>query len=99
MLIQHKVRWLGQELTVNVEQYRKPNNVAIQLLDAEAMPFSVATLNPDVKLPAGVVCIKDYSENLGVMAALIEAGVIGKPTGSISVGYAVGHICPLLVKD
>lgn len=91
------VKWLGQELSVNFEKYRQHGNIAIQLLDAENTPFAMATVNVEFALPAGVVCIKDYSENMGVMQALIDAGVIGKPTGSVSVGYAVGHICPLLI--
>ena len=41
------------------------------------------------------VMIKDWSENEGVLDALIEAGVIEPPVRKIPINYVVAHECRL----
>jgi hypothetical protein len=51
---------------------------------------------PDVPLGRNEVCIKDYSENEGMAAALEAAGVI-KPTGrTVRYGFVEIPVCELL---
>jgi hypothetical protein len=55
---------------------------AIRLIDSrDDEEYTIATVNvPFADLPPGHVAIKSYSENEGVLEALIEAGVV-KDTG------------------
>lgn len=70
---------------------------ALQLIDAEdGSPIATATVNlPDVALGRNQVAIKDYSENEGILSALVAAGVV-KPTGEmVRSGYVEVPICEL----
>ena len=51
---------------------------AIRLVDAiDHEEYAVATINViDAALLPGHVAIKDYSENVGILEALVEAGVV-----------------------
>ncbi len=72
--------------------------VALKLVDAEdGSPIATATVNlPDVPLGKNQVLIKNYSENEGMLDALVAAGVV-KPTGkTIRSGYVEVPICELL---
>lgn len=69
-------------------------NTAIQLIDKEdGSPVAVATVNGEDNPPEGVVGIKDWSENEGMVNALIEANVIEQelqflePTGFVVIKY------------
>ena len=81
--------------------------LAIQLMDAEDhSPVATATVNlPDVDLDGDEVAIKDYSENAGMLDALIEAGVVSKPrryeatcAAFTSSGFVTVPICQWLDK-
>ena len=52
-----------------------------------------------VSRPAGYGCvfIKDWSENEGVLSALLSAGVVGEPVATVPTGFVVAYECPLLV--
>jgi|APSaa5957512576_1039674.scaffolds.fasta_scaffold12820_6 hypothetical protein len=72
--------------------------IAIELVDPE--PIAVATVNlPDVVLKDDEVIIKDYSENEGVLDALVEAGYVSKPIDWVRTGFVTCPICKLLKKD
>lgn len=43
----------------------------------------------------GHVMIKDWSENEGVLDALIGAGIIGKPVSEVPTGFVKAYECPL----
>ena len=75
------------------------NRTALLLIDAEDhSPVATATVNlPDVELKSNEVIIKDYSENEGMLAALIAAGIVGKPIWYAKTGFVTCPICPLLV--
>lgn len=62
--------------------------VALSLVE-NAEPVAVATVNmPNVDLEDGEVCIKDYSENEGMFAALVAAGVVERqPVRAIPSGF------------
>jgi hypothetical protein len=70
---------------------------ALQLVDAEdGSPIATATVNlPDVALGRNQVAIKNYSENEGMLDALVAAGVV-KPTGqTVRSGYVEVPVCDL----
>ena len=70
---------------------------ALRLIDAEdGSPRATATVNiPEAKLAANEVMIKGWSENAGMQAALIAAGVIGPQLRSVPTGFveATVHEC------
>ena len=93
-----QVEFHGEACELIVTRYARPQNIALRLVDAEGLPMATASVNPDYLLDEGMVAIKDYSENTGIIAALVVAGAV-EPTGeTIPIGYAQAHLCRLLVK-
>lgn len=71
--------------------------VCLQAYTLDGEPYLTATVNvPDVDLEDGQVVIKDYSENAGVLKALVDAGIVDLPDGIVSLGYVCGWVCRLL---
>lgn len=72
--------------------------MALKLVDAEdGSPIATATVNlPDQPLGKNRVAIKDWSENEGMLKALIEAGVVKSTGQTIRSGYVEVPICELL---
>ena len=66
------------------------------------VPILTASVNlPDVPIldNPNLVAIKDYSENTGVLGALIQAGIVGEPVLTARSGFVDIPICPLLVPN
>lgn len=71
-----KVIFNNEELTVVWDKYHN-GNTALRLVDANGFPYMTATTNDsDLVLEEGEILIKDYSENRGIMDALVEAGIV-----------------------
>ena len=68
---------------------------ALSLVDEEG-PVATATVNlPDVPLGKNQVLIKNWSENEGMLDALVAAGVV-KPTGeTVRSGFVEVPVCEL----
>jgi hypothetical protein len=89
--------WHGQTLRGEILTYNHPPNPAIELYDADGLPYARPSVNPFFRLPPGIIAIKDYSENAGVLEALVTAGIV-EPTGdTIPLGFADAHLCRLLI--
>lgn len=71
---------------------------AIELIDAKnGEPVLVATINiPEINIGENEVIIKNYTENEGVLDALIKAKVISSPTRTIENGFISAPICKLI---
>ncbi len=85
----------GYNCIVHFEVYSNNGRKAIWLLDKETGEenFYASVNIPDVELRENEVIIKDYSENEGVLNALISAGVVSK-----SIFFAKGlPVCELLI--
>ena len=72
--------------------------LAIILVDAEdSSPIATATVNlPDEDMTDDEVAIKDYSENEGMLAALLDSGLISKPVRLAFSGFVTVPICKFL---
>jgi hypothetical protein len=92
------VDYLGEVCELRVHRYAKPANVCLRLVTQEGEPMATATVNPNTLLPEGIVAIKDYSENAGILTALEAAGVVEHTGESVPVGFAEAQLCRLLVK-
>lgn len=72
-----------QTIFIKTDRYADTGNVALKVVGQGNEPMMTATVNPpdpitmkSMKLEAGTVALKDYSENQGVVAAFIKAEVI-----------------------
>ena len=90
------VRFAGEECTLRFSRY--PNDrLAIRLMCSEG-PMAVATVNlPDEMLDEGYVFIKTYSENEGMLEALVSAGIVEDTGMRVNTGYVTVPICKLLI--
>lgn len=93
-----KIWFNGWHCIVQFSEYGN-GRTAIELIDAEdGCPVAVATVNiPDAKLAHDEVLIKDWSENHGVMDALMVAGIVGPAIGAVPTGFVVALVCKLLI--
>ena len=89
-----QVRFRDTDCTVQKRQYGN-GRVALILVDEEG-PVATATVNlPGVKLEPNQVLVKDWSENAGLLAALVAAGVV-QPTGeTVRSGFVEVPVCEL----
>jgi hypothetical protein len=74
---------------------------AIALFDSEnGSPIACATVNvPEVPLSSDEIIVKDYSENTGMLEALVAAGIVNVTDKTVPIGFAVGHVCKLASVD
>ena len=92
---------------LEVRRYATNGNVSLVLFDvADGTPIAKATVNTAVVLPDTHVAIKHYSENEGMVEALLAADIIqGAPTARIPLAfdsvpvYMLGPVAYALVKQ
>jgi hypothetical protein len=84
-----------------VEKHHYENGRPALVLTCEGEQVAVATLNmPEIPIGPNTVIIKDYSENEGMLKALVEAGVIENSNVRAAGGFPIGHLKePYLEKD
>lgn len=71
---------------------------AIELVDTvEGEDVATATVALQVNLNENEVIIKDYEENIGMLDALINAGVVSKAKRQLQTGFVVVHVCDLQI--
>ena len=87
-----KMRFKKWDCVISVGKYEN-GNTAIQLFDGE--PIAIATVNLGEKLPKDLAYIKDYSENQGMLDALLKAGVVEDIVGHKRSGYVMIPLCRL----
>ncbi len=87
------------ELEVHLLKYQNNKRPAIELIDKEdGSSFIIATINiPEHPIRNNEVIIKNYSENEGILEALIDAKIISKPIEYVQTGYVNVPVCKLLV--
>jgi len=92
-----KVKFNEWDCIVIIKQYNN-DRTAIQLVDAEdGCPVAIATVNlPAESIERDEVIIKDYSENSGILDALVEGGVVSKPIRTIRTEFVEMYVCKLL---
>ena len=95
----HQVQFRGWTCRVERASYGHTDRIALTLSDVEdGEPVAVATINlPELALAADEVVIKDYSENEGMLATLVAAGVISAPLRAIPLQYVTVYVCRCLI--
>ncbi len=92
------INFNGFTCNVNVTEYAD-GNPAIILVDAtDGSQVAVASVNiPDANIPVGFVCIKDWSENTGMLNSLLEADIIFDTGRTIPSGFVEANLCMLQI--
>ena len=93
------VTFRGWRCRVERATYGHTDRIALPLYDAtDGEPVAVATINlPELALAADEVVIKDYSENEGMLATLVAAGVISAPLRTVPLQYVTVYVCRCLI--
>jgi hypothetical protein len=80
-------------------KYRQGDRTALELVDHKTgEPVAMATVNiPEEPIEKDEVIIKNWSENEGILQALIKGGIISKPIRETKTGYATAYVCKLLI--
>lgn len=107
----YTVRFKEWNCSIHFGKYLDNNRTAIVLRNARPMiedgilhqpgtvPIAIATVNmPNVLLMDKEIIIKNWSENEGILDALVEANIISEPTRIAHTGFVDADICNLLVE-
>jgi hypothetical protein len=94
----NKVKFLGSECDVVFGEYEN-GRTAIRLMK-DGIPYAMATINdPDEWLEPNQVLIKNYSENEGMVDALVDAGIVERDEDLALPPFGASvWVCNLLVK-
>jgi hypothetical protein len=96
----HKSPYGGEyKLSLSFFKYHN-GQTAIKLYDMEdGMPYATATVCvEDALLKEDEVAIKNYSENAGILEALIDGEIVDHPHAFIQSDYVKIPVCKLLLK-
>lgn len=98
------IQFNGEELTIHKTNYNtRPGLVKLQLYDEQGFPSLTATKNidktsiKDYVINKNSALIKNYSENQGILEALIKAGYIKNTDISVSSGYEKLNLVTVLI--
>lgn len=92
------VQFLGWSCIVQKMEYGN-GRTALQLVDKDDYaPVATASVNlPQEPLAKDEIAIKDYSENKGMLDALVKGGIVSEPIGYANSGFVTIPICKLLI--
>ena len=93
-----EVTFLGEQCWVQNSRYEDNGRIALILVIKDTgEQMAVATVNmPEVELEDDEVLIKDWSENEGILKALVGAKVLSRPTALVPVGFVAAHRCRVI---
>lgn len=92
---------LTLNLSVHADRYRHGAGLAVELIDEEdGTPYATASVNVEgVELAGDEFVFKTYSENEGLLQAMLQAGVIAMTGRYAEVGFAGPQpVCRLLKR-
>jgi hypothetical protein len=94
---EQEITWLDTRWTVSLSSYTNNARPALILTDADTwQPGPVVTVNlPNEDIPKDHVAIRDYSETVGILDVLIEAGIVEEPVRHAKSGFVTIPICKL----
>ena len=97
-----KFMFNGREFIIYPAKYSNNNNLALLFRreeDDESDYYGLISINIALTLPNDMAAIKDYSENEGVLEALISQGIITGPVRYISSGYVSIPVVKVVHKE
>lgn len=92
------IRFKHWDCLLRRDKYLVGDRICLQLVDANnGELIATATVNlPETPLEDGEVFIKDYSENEGMLDALVEAGVVEDTGRRVLSGFVSIPVCRIL---
>jgi hypothetical protein len=89
-----QVKFKNWTCNANIMRYCN-KRTAIILTDAEdGSSIATATVNiPEEEIESDEIIVKDYSENQGMLQALIDAGIVIKVVRNARTGYVECPVC------
>ena len=97
-----KFMFNGREFIIYPAKYSNNNILALLFRreeDDESDYYGLISINIALTLPNNMAAIKDYSENEGVLEALISQGIITGPVRYISSGYVSIPVVKVVHKE
>lgn len=84
----------GTAIVAVVRRRYVNGNLRIELLDEEGYPYAIASTNiPSLKLGDDEIVVKDYSENKGILAFLLQHNIVELTSRAVRVGMELCEIC------
>ena len=77
------------------EEYENGNTALLLVKRSNPSDYRVLTINVSHPLPPSMVTIKDYSENAGTLAMLLEQGIVNAPLYFEESGFVKNPVCIL----
>jgi hypothetical protein len=103
MEIIYTSRYVRDERATVLKGHYGNGEIALVLrsnVDGERLATATVNLEAYGTHPSeGNVFIKDYAENEGTLACLIEQGVVSEPVRTVQCGWAEAYECTLLDAD
>ena len=85
----------GEKVTLEFMRYMPPNgNPAIVTDKREKL-----SINPELKLEDGLICIVDHDWHEGNIKALVDAGIVSEPVAYIKSGFVKLWVCKILKPE
>lgn len=91
-----RVEFQGVVCTLYLQRYEN-RRLCIRLIDSDDTPYACATVNvPEAELARDEVLVKNWSENRGILAALLKAGVVKDTGRTVTTGHAKANVVRLM---
>jgi len=84
-----------QDYTIKKDTYRT-GGMALLIMDGYTEAMRVSVNIEGFRCPEGHIVVKDYSENEGILDALIAAGVLCRTDTSVRSGFVNCEVCKVL---
>jgi hypothetical protein len=97
-VINSTIQFMGIECRIVKQRYPGNDQIALQLITSDGIPVAMATsCLIDYPFSPNQTCIKNYSENQGILEALITAGIIEKTGIHVQRGHVQFPIVRVLL--
>lgn len=95
-----KVKFKNYDCVIKRTKYIENENLALVLMDAKTDELIAhVTVNSIRTLPDDVALVKNYSENIGMLEAITDAGLIEAEMGTAQLGFVRAPIVKFNLKD
>lgn len=84
------------DCSIKLAEYANHQAALVVIHNSEQL-LKASVNMPDHKIPEGYICIKDWSENEGVLDSLIENRIVESPEYFLPSGFVDVAICKLLI--
>ena len=99
-ILTSKAKYIPANTIVNKTQYADGNTALTAIDPISHEPAGTLTVNiPETTLNANHVWIKDWSENEGVLNALIESKLVENLNVTYPQGFCEAHLVKLTLED